>query len=77
MGLNLDNAIGVCLTCRRRFASISEARAVFQELGVLTVEQSNAIAERRLLDRTMMRGFTMIARYACMALDWLEYHNSR
>jgi hypothetical protein len=75
MGLNLDNAIDVCLTCRRRFASIGEARAVFQELGGLTVDQSNAVARRRLLDPTMMRGLTMIARYACMALEWLEYHD--
>ena len=75
MAVDPDNAIDVCLTCCRRFATIGEARAAFQALGALTVDQSDAIARRRELDPSMLRGLVVVSRHACMALDWLEYHH--
>ena len=75
MAIDLDNSIDVCLACRRRFGSIGEARAVFRELGFLTVDQSNAVARKRRMNPLTIRGLVMVARYASMALDWLEYHD--
>jgi hypothetical protein len=43
-------------------------------LGALTVDQSDAIARKRQLNPTTMRGLVIVSRHACMALDWLEYH---
>ena len=75
MALDLEKSIDVCLTCRQRFGSIGEARQVFRELGALTVEQGDAVARKRRMNPMTIRGLAMVARYACMALDWLEYHD--
>ena len=75
MAHDLEKSIDICLTCQRRFSSIAEAREAFRELGSLTVEHSDAIARKRRLNPMTIRGLVMISRYACMALDWLDYHH--
>src|SRR5689334_18167832 len=75
MAHDVDKAIDVCLTCRQKFATIGEAREAFQKLGGLTFEQCDAIAQQRRLDPMTIRGVAIVCRYACAALDWLEYHH--
>src|SRR5688572_6349224 len=74
MALDLDKAISTSATCRQRYASIDEARETYRELGGLTFEEAEAIAHRLRLNPSVVRGLTIVSRHACMALEWLEYH---
>ena len=72
--LEHEEIVRRCLHCGKHFASVAEAREAYRAIHGLNVDQLDEIARRIDANPQTVQGLRIMFGYACVALDWLEYH---